>query len=52
MSIKGRKPDDSLLSLSANAPQLSNYYTPSEDQKITRIYNCSRGAIAASVVGY
>ena len=33
MNNKGRQPDENLLSLSANTPQLSNYFTPSEDQK-------------------
>ena len=49
MNNKGRQPDENLLSILANAPQLSDYCTPSEDQKIQEYMFVAGGAIVGGV---
>ena len=50
MSYKGRQLDDSLLNISA--PILSDYYMPSDDQKIREYMFVAGGGFAGTVIGY
>ena len=48
MNNKGRQINDSLLNISA--PKLSNYYEPSEDQKISEYMFGAGGGAGALIV--